>query len=186
MAAATSFVGMRLLFGLLPVGITLIVAGIIAFTSMRGMSGGGLSLGGWNGSGPLTCGGNDSYDLSGISATFAGGSAINVGGNCHVTCRGCNLKAPVVIAAGGNAQIDLIDTHIEGTDSAIVAGGNAQVRMIGSSTIIGKVAQGGNASVILPPGATTAPGAAAAKAPTAAVTSSPSHAAPAPAPSKRH
>jgi hypothetical protein len=185
--AVGTFVGMRLLFGLLPVAITLLVAGIIAFSSMRGMAGGGLSLGGWNGSGPLTCGGNDSYQVSGISATIAG-SAINVGGNCHFTCQGCNLKASVVIAAGGNAQIDLVDTHIEGTDSAIIAGGNAQVRMTGSSTIVGRVTQGGNASVILPPGASTGAGAAAAKPPTTgpAVTSSPSHAAPSPAPSKRH
>lgn len=187
--AAASFVGMRLLFGLLPVGITLIVAGIIAFSSMRGMAGGGgLSLGGWNGSGPLVCGGNDSFQISGINTNMAAGPIINAGGNCRVTCQGCTLKSSVVIAAGGNAQIDLVDSHIEGSDSAIVAGGNAQVRMTGSSTLVGRIVQGGNASITAPPGATGAAAAASApaasKPPTPVVTSSPSHAAPGPAPSR--
>jgi hypothetical protein len=178
-----SFVGMRLLFGLLPVGITLIVAGIIAFSSMRGMAGGaaGLGLGGWNGTGPLLCGGNDSYVVSDISASQGAGPIITAGGNCRVTCQRCTLKAAAVIAAGGNAQIDLVDTHVEGGDSAIVAGGNAQVRMAGSSTLVGKFVTGGNASVTVPAGATAAT---AAKPPQPAVTSGPSHAAPAPAPSK--
>ncbi len=188
--AAASFVGMRILFGLLPVAITLIVAGVIAFSSMRGMTGGGgLSLGGWNGSGPLLCGGNDSYEISGINANLAGGPVINAGGNCHVTCQGCTLRSSVVIAAGGNAQIDLVDSHIEGTDSAIVAGGNAQVRMTGSSTLVGRIVQGGNASITTPPGATATPTPtipAAAKPAAPVVTSSPSHAAPGPAPSKHH
>ncbi len=189
--AAASFVGMRLLFGLLPVGITLLVAGIIAWSSMRAVAGGGgLSLGGWNGSGPLLCGGNDSYEISGINANIASGPVINAGGNCHVTCRGCTLRSSVVVAAGGNAQIDLVDSHIEGTDSAIVAGGNAQVRMTGSSTLVGRIVQGGNASIAAPPGATgtatattpTTP--TASKPPAPGVTSSPSHVAPGPAPSK--
>jgi hypothetical protein len=186
--AAASFVGMRLLFGLLPVGITLIVAAVIAFSSMRGLAGGGgLSLGGWNGSGQLLCGGNDTVSVSGINTNMAAGPIINAGGNCHVTCQGCTLRSSVVIAAAGNAQIDLIDSHIEGSDSAIVAGGNAQVRMTGSSTLVGKVVQGGNASITAPPGASgnaAAPPPAAAKPPSPVVTSSPSHAAPGPAPSK--
>jgi hypothetical protein len=187
--SAGSFVGMRIMFALLPVGITLIVAGIIAFTTMRGVAGGaGLSLRGWNGSGPLLCGGNDSYEITGVTANLAGGPVINAGGNCHVTCQGCTLRSSVVIAAGGNAQVDLVDSHIEGSDSAIVAGGNAQVRMTGSSTLVGRVVQGGNASVMAPPGATptatATPTPTAAKPPAPGITSSPSHAAPGPAPSK--
>ena len=192
-AAAATFVGMRLLFGLLPVVIILIVSGSIYFTTMRatrGMGGGGLGMMGWNGSTPLVCGGNDSYELSGINAGFSSGSVLNVGGNCHVTCRGCNLQAPVVIAAGGNAQIDIIDSHIEGAD-AVVAGGNAQIRITGSSTVVGKITQGGNASIVAPPGAIPPAATAGAVAPVApkpkpTVTSGPSPAAPSHGPSKPH
>jgi hypothetical protein len=191
-AAAATFMGMRLLFGLLPVVITLFVAGIIAWTSMRATGGtSGLSLGGlggWNGSTPLLCGGNDEMQLSGISASFSAGSALNVSGNCHVVCNGCNLKAPVVVTAAGNAQIDLVDCHLEGGD-AIVAEGNAQVRIAGNSTVVGRITQGGNASVTgappaATPGAPTVP--AAAPKPKPAVTSGPSPAAPSHGPSKPH
>lgn len=189
MAAAASFVGMRLLFGLLPVVIILFVGGIIAFTSMRatrGVGNLGLGLGGWNGSTPLLCGGNDEMQLSGITASFSSGSALNVSGNCHVTCQGCTLRAPVVVAAGGNAQIDLVDCHLEGAD-AVVAGGNAQVRFAGNSTVVGKITQGGNASVTGAPTATAGSPAAAGTAPPRpkpTVTSGPSPAAPSHGPSK--
>jgi hypothetical protein len=190
-AAAATFMGMRLLFGLLPVVITLFVAGIIAWTSMRATGGtSGLSLGGlggWNGSTPLLCGGNDEMQLSGITASFSSGSALNVSGNCHVVCQGCTLRAPLVVTAAGNAQIDLVDCQLEGAD-AVVAEGNAQVRIAGNSTVVGKITQGGNASVTGAPTATPAAAAAAPAAPKPkpAVTSGPSPAAPSHGPSKPH
>ncbi len=94
----------------------------------------------------------------------------------------------MVVAAGGNAQIDLIDCHLEGAD-AIVAGGNAQVRIAGNTTVVGKITQGGNASVTgAPPTATPAAAAAAPAAPKPkpTVTSGPSPAAPSHGPSKPH
>ncbi len=107
-----------------------------------------------------------------------------------MTCQGCTLQAPVVVAAGGNAQIDLIDCHLEGAE-AVVAGGNAQVRFAGNSTVVGKIIHDGNASVTgAPPTSTPAaavvPVAPAAPKPKPAVTSGPSPAAPSHGPSKPH
>lgn len=193
--AAATFMGVRLLFSLLPVGIALFVAGIVAFSNFvgrSGVAGGALGgLGGWSGTSPLVCGGNEEITGNGITASLGAGPVINAGGNCHVQCIGCNLKANVVITAGGNAQIDLIDTHIEGAQ-AVVAGGNAEVHLTGSSTMVGQVVQGGNASVTAPPGATSngvkAPAAATTQrpSPTPTVTSSPSHAVPNHVPSSHH
>jgi hypothetical protein len=189
MTTSSSFTGMRVAFGVLPVVIMLMVSGIIYSTTMRATGGSGLgAFGGWSSSSPLVCGGNDNIEASGINATFASGSVISVGGNCHVTCRGCTLKAAVAVSAGGNAEVDLVDCHIEGTDSAIIAGGNAQVRVTGDSTVVGKVEKGGNAGVLVPPTAAAPAMPAAAPKPASApvTTSAPSPAAPSHAPSKHH
>ncbi len=157
-AGAATFVGMRLLFGLIPAIIALGIGGFTAYTATRATGGtkiaGGLTgFGGWNGSGPLLCGGNDTFEASGITSRLGSGPVINVAGNCHFTCRNCTLEAPdVVIAAGGNGEIDLVDCKVNGAQ-AVVAGGNANVRVTGTSMVTGKVVQGGNASVTIPPGA---------------------------------
>ena len=116
--------------------------------------GAGLTGGGWAGGTPLQCGGNDSIDASDVTVAFSSGSAIDAGGNCHVTCTRCTIKAPVAISAGGNAEITLIDSHVEGSQTGVEAGGNAQVKFAGNSTLVGSVSKGGNAQVMAPPGST--------------------------------
>jgi hypothetical protein len=101
------------------------------------------------------CNGNQSIDATGVTATYTSGAAISASGNCRAKCTRCTLKAPIGVAAGGNAQITLVDSCLEGAPNGIVAGGNANVRLLGSSTLGGAVVKSGNAEVIAPPGAPT-------------------------------
>lgn len=139
--------------GLVP----LLVIGIVGLFVYRGMRAGSLVAGGWNGSEPLVCGGNDSLEATGVTASYASGAAINAGANCRVKCTRCTIKAPQGVVAGGNAEVDLFDSRIE-APQAIVAGGNAHVRMLGSSSLVGQVIKSGNAEVMAPPGAPTVGG----------------------------
>lgn len=200
MQVATN-VGFRLMLTLIPVGISLLVGGIIAFTSWSATSsttgsglGAGLGgIGGWNGKTPILCGGNDEMTMTGVRAVFGSGTAVTVGGNCHFTCKSCDLEAPQVISAGGNAQVDLIDCVVKGTQ-AVVAGGNSEVRIVGASHVFGTVTSDANAEVTVPPGSQTAsPADAPVPVPTVAPvaphppsTSGPSHAVPSHAPSSHH
>lgn len=148
----------------------LIVAAVIIMCSgggwlvrrfVRGSTGVGLAgdLGGWDGSSPLMCGGNEEIDVSGVTATFSSGSAILAGGNCHVTCRNCTLKAPVGVEAGGNAQVTLMSGTVTGTDAALSAGANATINVLGNATVVGTTRKSGiNATIT---GVTTAQPAAA-------------------------
>jgi hypothetical protein len=172
-ASAATFAGLRVLFALIPVLVIAGIGGATWFTAGRGMFGGS-----WNGSAPLVCGGNDTITASDVSVSYSSGSAINVGGNCHFKCTRCTLRAPVAVMAGGNAQVDLIDSHVEGSSEGIMAGGNAQVRMLGNSTLVGDVTKGGNADVTAPPGARTAPAPGAPAIPIVPPRSSPSPAVP--------
>ena len=132
----------------------LLILGAVGYFVYGGFRTGGLIAGGWNGSTPLICGGNDSVDATGVTVSYTSGAAINAGGNCRVKCTRCTLKAPIGIAAGGNAEIDMIDSRID-APQAIVAGGNAHVRMLGGSSLAGQIIKSGNADVTAPPGTPT-------------------------------
>jgi hypothetical protein len=153
------------------------IAGVVYFAQRSTLyAGAGLLAGGWSGQTPLMCGGNDSIEAFGISAVFSSGSAIEAGGNCHVKCTRCTLKAPVAISAGGNAQILLVDSHVEGAQTGVSAGGNAEVKFLGNSTLEGTVSRGGNAQVMAPPEPVSrAPAAVAAPAPAPAPVPEPHH-----------
>lgn len=134
--------------------VPLLIFGVVGFFVYSGLRTGGVIAGGWNGSQPLVCGGNDSVEATGVNVSYTSGAGINAGGNCHVKCTRCTIKAPVGVAAGGNAEVDLFDSRIEATE-AVVAGGNAHVRMLGSSSMLGQVVKSGNADVTAPPGTPT-------------------------------
>lgn len=105
----------------------------------------------WDGSSPLVCGGDQRIEAHDVRAIFATGTAIDAGGDCHVTCTHCTLQAPVAISAGGDAQIVLVDSRVEGSTQAIVAGGDATVKVTGESSVTGAVVKGGDAQVVVPP-----------------------------------
>jgi DNA-directed RNA polymerase subunit RPC12/RpoP len=101
----------------------------------------------WDGTSPLTCGGNDSYDVTGINASFTAGSAIIASGNCNVTCRNCTLKAPVAVEADGNGDVKLIGGSVTGTQMACNATANGTIEVLGNATITGATHQSGNGKV---------------------------------------
>jgi hypothetical protein len=132
----------------------LLILGVVGFFVYGGLRSGGIVAGGWNGSQPLLCGGNDSVEATGVTVSYASGAGINAGGNCRVKCTRCTIKAPIGIAAGGNAEVDLFDSRVE-APQAVVAGGNAHVRLLGSSSVVGQIIKSGNAEVTAPPGTPT-------------------------------
>lgn len=110
--------------------------------------GGAASFGGWDGQSPFLCGGNDSIDISGVNANFGAGAAMTVSGNCHVTCRDCNLRAPVGVEADGNGQVTFVNGTITGTESSFVAGGNATINVTGNARVSGPYRQTANGRVL--------------------------------------
>ena len=176
---AAGWMGFRVLMAIVPICIIALVSGITWWTSNSGgatRGGGGGIGGGWSGGGNLVCGGNDQISASDITST----TGVVAGGNCHVTCVRCTIVAPIGVSAGGNAEVDLLDSHVTGTSGeGIVAAGNASVRLTGSSTLVGKVINSGNGSVTAPTPPPMPQPPAAPK-----PTSGPSHAAPSPAPSR--
>jgi hypothetical protein len=101
----------------------------------------------WDGSTPLTCGGNDELEVEGVTATFAMGSAIVATGNCHVTCRSCALNAPVAVRADGNGQVTLVNGSVTGADASLAASGNGTINVTGNAQVVGPTRQSGNGTV---------------------------------------
>jgi hypothetical protein len=130
---------------------------------------------GWDGTSPLSCGGNDEYDVSGVTASFTAGQAILASGNCHVTCRDCNLKAPVAVEASGNGNVQLINGVITGTTTSLNATGNGTINVLGNAKVNGPFHQSANGTV----SGVTAPAPAATPPPVAAAVGQPAAAHPA-------
>ncbi len=112
----------------------------------------------WSGAKPFVCDANDQVTLSGVTATFTAGPAINASGNCQVTCTGCTLRAPIGVQASGNAHVTITGGSLAG-ETAIVASVNATVDVRGDAKVSGTVSKTGNATVtgIAPPAASSAP-----------------------------
>jgi hypothetical protein len=110
---------------------------------------------GWDGTTPLSCGGNDQFDVTGITASFTAGTAISASGNCHVSCTNCSLKAPVAVEASGNGEVKLINGNITGTQSSLNATGNGNIYVLGNASVVGPFHQSGNGKVtgVTPPAA---------------------------------
>jgi hypothetical protein len=100
----------------------------------------------WDGSSTFSCAGNDNVALSGVTATFKSGDAIDASGNCHVTLTGMNLTAPTVISASGNAVVVVTGGAITGSSAAIDAEGNSKVTVVGAKVTC-KVTKAGNGTV---------------------------------------
>lgn len=82
--------------------------------------------------------------VTGVQATLTG-TAIEAGGNCHVTIVDSTIKAGTVVAAAGNADVTFQGGSIEGT-TAVDASGNAHVRFDGTK-VTGPKRKSGNARV---------------------------------------
>jgi hypothetical protein len=128
-------------------------AAVGGYYLLRGahQEGGYLAVAGpWGGSmtpnQTFSCGGNDERTLEDVTVTLSAAPGISAGGNCHLTLVNCNVTAPSVIDASGNAQVTIRGGSIHGTTAAITASGNAHVAVEGA-TVDGPVSKSGSAQV---------------------------------------
>jgi hypothetical protein len=124
--------------------IAVVVAGIV-WSSTRNISGFGARD--WDGSTPLSCGGNDRVDADGVKASFSSSTVIVASGNCHVTCKACALRGAVGVNASGNAHVTLTGGSLDANSLSVDASGNAHVELLGTR-VTGSVKKTQNASVV--------------------------------------
>jgi hypothetical protein len=115
----------------------------------------------WDGTTPFQCGGNEQINVNGVNAKFNAGTAISVNGNCHFTCTDCSIKSPVVIEAGGNGVVTIVNGSVLASETLVDASGNARVNISGNVVATGEVKKSGNARVSAPKSAAPAPSSAA-------------------------
>lgn len=97
----------------------------------------------WNGQTPLSCGGNDSIRIEGVTAALPNDTAISAGGNCHVELVNVNITAKVGISAGANAVVTVTGGSVTGTEAAASALGSATITFSGTTVTGEKSALGG-------------------------------------------
>jgi hypothetical protein len=102
----------------------------------------------WDGKSAFTCGGNDSFTLTGVTATLST-TAITATGNCTLTLVGVDIKAPTALDASGNAKINVTGGSLNGSTYAVKASANAKVNLTGT-TVTGKTLASGAAKIIGP------------------------------------
>lgn len=131
----------------LAIGGVVLVAGIgaaIFFTTNRF----GRGSSSWDGKSPYSCSVNEDVKFENVKATFTQGTAISAGGNCHVECVNCTIKAPVAAHADGNGRIKFVGGTIEGTTTSFDADHNGQIEATGNAKVIGQAKRQSNGKVI--------------------------------------
>jgi len=78
----------------------------------------------WDGKSTLTCAGNMIMKLERKQAHLTSGTAIQAAGNCELEIIDCEIEAPIVLSAAGNAKVQISGGKLTG---AIQRGGNATV-----------------------------------------------------------
>lgn len=81
----------------------------------------------WAGKSTLSCSGNDSITVSGVTANLPGQVVVKASSNCEIVLTNCNLSGGVGIEASGNASVTMTGGSLAGTDKAVDAAGNAEV-----------------------------------------------------------
>jgi hypothetical protein len=138
--------GILLLVGLFIAGLGLYIwraAGTSGSSSTSSTSGSTGTAAKWNGNSPFTCGGNDNFVISGVTAS----AGITARGNCKLTITGVDITAPTGIEAGGNAVITITGGSITSSTFAIHATGNAVVTITGTKVSGKTQAVGVNAKI---------------------------------------
>ena len=114
---------------LMGVGIAFAVGG--AARATRGIVGsGGEAAEDWDGKSAFRCGGNDRAKLVGKTVKDAVGPLVIAETNCELTLVDCDLEAPTVLEAAGNARVRVERGRIAGTAEGIPAAsakGNAHI-----------------------------------------------------------
>lgn len=132
----------------LAIGGVVLAAGIGAavFFARGNFAGRGSSS--WDGKSPYSCSVNEDVKFENVKATFTSGTAITAGGNCHVECVNCTIKAPIAARAEGNGRIKFTGGTIEGTTTSFDATSNGQIEAAGDAKVIGQPKRSSNGKVI--------------------------------------
>jgi hypothetical protein len=102
--------------------------------------------GGWDGSAPFYCGGEQEWTLSGVTATFPDKTAISVAGACKLHLMHVHVSGRVGLYAAAAAEVTIDDSTIEGTNYAIDLGGHAHVKLH-ATTVTGRIDQGSHGTI---------------------------------------
>ncbi|MFW5921293.1 MAG: zinc finger domain-containing protein [Polyangiales bacterium] len=100
-----------------------------------------IGIGGWDGTEPFRCGGNDSVTIEDVNADLGDLTAITVGGNCELRIVGSEIRAWQGIDAGGNRSVIIENSKIFAKGTGIAADGNKRIELVNSEV----VAEGGPA-----------------------------------------
>jgi len=86
----------------------------------------GVLAPGWDGKEPFSCGANDRYKIEDVKADLPG-TAMNIGGNCHVELRDVKIEGKTAVKIGGNGRLTLFSGTLKGDKKGIEVGGNGRV-----------------------------------------------------------
>src|SRR5262249_32485726 len=114
----------------------------VMFFALTGAGKGFLSGFFWEAAATLECGGDLVMKIRGKKIDVQDSPVISAGGSCQLTLEDCEIKAPVVVAGGGNAHVTIKGGRIEGTENAIEAGGSMVVTIQGAE-VVGPIRVGG-------------------------------------------
>ena len=92
-------------------------------------------LGGWDGTEPFACDGNDSVTIEGRTVSFANRTAFTVSGNCELRIVDCDVTAHEGLRADGNRNVTIERSRFRTTGIGINARGNRRVELIDSQVI---------------------------------------------------
>lgn len=132
----------------LAIGGVVLAAGIGAAVFFARGNFGGRGSSSWDGKSPYSCSVNEDVKFENVKATFTQGTAISAGGNCHVECVNCTIKAPTAARADGNGRIKFTGGTIEGTTTSFDATSNGQIEATGNAKVIGQAKRSSNGKVI--------------------------------------
>ncbi len=88
------------------------------------------ALGGYDGSEPYRCGGNDRRTLRDRDLRFPGRPAVVVEGNCQLRLERVRLAGSVGIELRGNGRLELDDVVVRSTGPALLLEGNARAELV--------------------------------------------------------
>lgn len=130
------------------VGLVLLLLGGIGVYAFGTMSGASAPTGAgkaatWDGKSTFSCGGNDNFKLTGVTANLPTSTAIKASGNCKLDLVGVAITAKNGIEALSNAKVTVTGGSVDATDKAASALGNSSISFSGTTVSGKKQALGG-------------------------------------------
>jgi hypothetical protein len=87
----------------------------------------------WDGKAPYECSGVDNVTIEKVTAKLSTGPAIKASGNCQLTCTNCDITAPIVVDASGNAVVTFKGGSVNGSENSAVASANGKIDFQGTT-----------------------------------------------------